>query len=331
MIFKDAWILLFLPAVIVAAYVLRKRENFANIRFSAQELLQGFRPTLKVRLARYLVYLRAAVIALFIVSLARPCLPLEQTPVSSEGIDIVLTVDCSGSMLAEDFKLGARRQNRLEIVKQVVREFIQGRNSDRIGLVAFAGRAYTVCPLTLDYSWLIENLQRVQIGMIEDGTAVGSAISSSLNRLKDVPAKSKVIILLTDGVNNAGKIAPLTAADTAKALGVKIYTIGAGTKGPVPYPVKDFFGQTVYQQVQIDVDEDMLKQAAEKTNGKYFRATDTESLRRIYQEIDALEKRRVEEKGYQEYQELFARFLLPAIALLLLEVILANTVLRRIP
>lgn len=331
MLFKDAWVLLFLPAVIVAAYVLRKRENSAHIKFSAQELLRGFKPTLKVRLSGYLGYLRAAVIALFIVSLARPCLPLEQAPVSSEGIDIVLAVDCSGSMLAEDFKLGARRQNRLEIVKQVVREFIQGRNSDRIGLVAFAGRAYTVCPLTLDYSWLVENLQRVQIGMIEDGTAVGSAIGSSLNRLKDVPAKSKVIILLTDGVNNAGKIAPLTAADTARALGIKIYTIGAGTKGMVPYPAKDFFGRTVYQQVQIDLDEDMLKQAAEKTNGKYFRATDTESLRRIYQEIDALEKRRIEEKGYQEYQELFGRFLLPAIALLLLEVVLANTVLRRIP
>lgn len=331
MLFKDAWVLLFLPAVIVAAYVLRKRENSAHIKFSAQELLRGFKPTLKVHLSGYLGYLRAAVIALFIVSLARPCLPLEQAPVSSEGIDIVLAVDCSGSMLAEDFKLGARRQNRLEIVKQVVREFIQGRNSDRIGLVAFAGRAYTVCPLTLDYSWLVENLQRVQIGMIEDGTAVGSAIGSSLNRLKDVPAKSKVIILLTDGVNNAGKIAPLTAADTARALGIKIYTIGAGTKGMVPYPAKDFFGRTVYQQVQIDLDEDMLKQAAEKTNGKYFRATDTESLRRIYQEIDALEKRRIEEKGYQEYQELFGRFLLPAIALLLLEVVLANTVLRRIP
>ncbi|MFH1244962.1 MAG: VWA domain-containing protein, partial [Candidatus Omnitrophota bacterium] len=325
------WVLLFLPVVILAAYFLRKRENSSNIRFSAQELLQGFRPTFKLLCARNLIYLRAVVIGLFIVSLARPRLPLEGAPAHSEGIDIVLAVDCSGSMLAEDFKIGMRRQNRLEIVKQVVREFISGRTNDRIGLVAFSARAYTVCPLTLDHNWLVENLERVQIGMIEDGTAVGSAISSSLNRLKDVPAKSKVIILLTDGVNNAGKISPLTAADTARALGVKIYSIGAGTKGMVPYPVKDFFGRTVYQQVQINLDEDMLKQAARKTNGKYFRATDTESLRKIYQEIDALEKRPIEDKGYQEYKELFGLFLLPAIALLLLEVILSNTVLRKIP
>jgi Ca-activated chloride channel family protein len=213
----------------------------------------------------------------------------------------------------------------------VVSEFIRGRQNDRMGIVAFAARAYTVCPLTLDYGWLLQNLERIKIGMIEDGTAIGSGIGSSLNRLKDTKAKGKVVILLTDGRNNAGKLAPLTAAEAARALGVKIYTIGVGTKGLAPYPIKDFFGNTVYQPIRIDIDEDTLIKIAAKTNAKYFRATDTESLRKIYEEIDRLEKTPIEEKGYLEYKELFGLFLIPGLILLFSEVILGNTVLRRLP
>jgi Ca-activated chloride channel family protein len=234
-------------------------------------------------------------------------------------------------MLAEDFTIAGRRYNRLEVVKGVVEDFIKKRTSDRIGMVAFAAHAYTVCPLTLDYDWLAENLKRVRIGSIEDGTAIGSAISSSLNRLRTTEAKTKIIILLTDGVNNAGKISPVTAAEAAGALGIKIYTIGAGTKGLAPYPMRGPWGQIVYQDVKIEIDEDTLKKIAEKTGAKYFRATDTKSLREIYSEIDLMEKTPIEEIGFMEYKELFSKFLLTGLAFLLLELVLSNTILRKLP
>jgi Ca-activated chloride channel family protein len=243
----------------------------------------------------------------------------------------VLAVDTSTSMLAEDFELGGERENRLVVVKEVMKDFISNRHSDRIGIVAFASGAYTVSPLTLDYGWLIQNLDRVKIGMIEDGTAVGLGVSSALNRLKDTEAKGKVVIVLTDGRNNAGNISPLMAAEAAKALNIKVYTIGAGTKGLAPYPAKDFFGNTVYRQVKIEIDEETLKRIANATDARYFRATDTKSLRSIYDEIDKLETTPIEEKGYTEYKELFHLFLIPGLVLLMLEVILKNTVLRRIP
>jgi Ca-activated chloride channel family protein len=185
--------------------------------------------------------------------------------------------------------------------------------------------------LTVDYSWLLTNLQRISSGMLEDGTAIGSGIAASLNRLKNSKAKSKIIILLTDGRNNMGKISPLTAAEAAKALKVKIYTIGAGSKGPVPYPVRDFFGNKVYQQIEADLDEDTLSKIASITQAKYYRATDTEALRNIYSEIDRLEKTPMQEKGFQEYKELFPLFLIPGLFLLFLEIILVNTAFRKIP
>jgi Ca-activated chloride channel family protein len=266
-----------------------------------------------------------------ILGLARPQSPVADSKIQSEGIDIVLAIDCSTSMLAEDFMLQGKRQNRIEVVKNVVRDFIKGRKNDRIGLVVFAARAYSVCPLTLDYGWLLNNLERIKTGMIEDGTAIGSGLATSLNRLRGTKAKSKVVILLTDGRNNTGKTSPLTAAEAAKALQVKVYTIGAGARGLVPYPVKDFFGNTVYQPMQIDIDEDTLTKIASQTQAKYFRATDTESLKGIYREIDHLEKTPIEEKGYLEYRELFPLFLLAALALLFLEIILGNTYFRKIP
>ena len=331
MIFKDAWVLLFIPATILLIYFLKKKDILSSIRFSSGELVKDSNPTLKLLLAKNLFYLRIIVVILFILALARPRIPLEETKIQTEGIDIVLAVDCSGSMLAEDFKIGSKRQNRLEVVKNVVKDFIGERKSDRIGMIAFAARAYTVCPLTLDYDWLITNLVRVEIGAIEDGTAVGSAISSSLNRLKDTQAKSKIIILLTDGVNNAGRVSPLTAAEAAKALGIKIYTIGVGSKGLVPYPITNVWGQKVYQNVEIQIDEEVLTKIAETTDGLYFRATNTETLQEIYDEIDALEKTAVEESGFQQYQELFFRFLVLALVSLMLEIVLSNTYLRKLP
>jgi len=331
MFFKDSWILLFLPLIVFLVFLLRRRDTASSIRFSSAELLRQIRPTLKLKLARNLILLRAAVVILLLLALARPRLSLDETKVETEGIDIVLAIDTSTSMLAEDFKVGRTRQNRLEALKKVVEDFIGRRKSDRIGMVAFAARAYTVCPLTLDYPWLISNLERVQIGAIEDGTAVGSAISSSLNRLKDTEAKSKVVVLLTDGVNNAGKVSPLTAAEAAQALGVRIYTIGAGTKGLAPYPVRGLFGQKGYRNIKVEIDEETLKKIARISGGKYFRATDVKSLKDIYREIDALEKTPVEESGFQQYKELFPKLVVSALSLLLLEIFLSNTVLRRLP
>ncbi|MDD5568625.1 MAG: VWA domain-containing protein [Candidatus Omnitrophica bacterium] len=308
-----------------------RKNKSPGIRFSSERFLTISSPTFKTLCSRYIWVLRLLVFVFLALALARFRVPIEESKIQTEGIDIILALDTSTSMLAEDFTLRGRRANRLDVVKDVVENFIQGRKNDRIGIVAFAARAYTASPLTLDYGWLLENLKRVKIGMIEDGTAIGSGLSVALKRLENTKAKSKIVILLTDGINNAGKISPSLAAEAAKALKVKVYTIGAGTKGMAPYPMKDFFGNTVYQPVKIDIDEDSLINIASKTEGKYFRATDTKSLKEIYAEIDRMEKSPIEEKGYMEYRELFPIFLTIAMALLLLEVLLRNTILRRIP
>lgn len=331
MIIQDPLFLLLIPAAIAVIYYSRRGRKLPGIQFSSGEFLKAGKPTFKALCGRYLWALRLAALIFFALGLARFRLPVEESKIQSEGIDIILVLDTSTSMLAEDFTLRGKRANRLDAVKDVVENFIQGRKNDRIGIVAFAAGAYTVSPLTLDYGWLLENLKRVKIGMIEDGTAIGSALSVALKRLEDTKAKSKVIILLTDGINNAGKISPSLAAEAAKALGIKVYTIGAGTKGMAPYPMRDFFGNTVYQSVKIDIDEDGLMNMASKTEGRYFRATDTKSLKEIYSEIDRMEKTPIEEKGYTEYRELFSIFAGVAMAFLLLEVLLRNTILRRIP
>ncbi|MBN1871678.1 MAG: VWA domain-containing protein [Candidatus Omnitrophica bacterium] len=329
--FKNAWVLLFIPVVFIMFFFFNKMRSPRGIRFSSLELLDGFKPNIRVACAKNLIYMRALVIAFFLIAMARPRTPLEEAKIEREGIDIVLAIDASGSMLAEDFEIGGKRLNRLDAVKNVVNEFINMRKSDRIGMVAFASQAYTVCPLTLDYDWLLENLKRVKIGAIEDGTAIGSAIGSSLNRLKDTESKSKIIILLTDGINNTGTISPATASQAARSLGVKIYTIGAGTKGLASYPMMDAWGRTFYRNIKIEIDEETLKDIARETGGRYFRATDAESLRNIYQEIDRMETTPVEEEGYQEYRELFWIFLLIGLMLLMAEIVLSNTVLRVLP
>ncbi|MBI5666155.1 MAG: VWA domain-containing protein [Nitrospirae bacterium] len=331
MTFHNPWILILLPVTAAALLFSMKGTRQPALRFSTGALLSGLKSTLKLRMLKGIIIVRMLSLFLVIIALSRPQLMLQESKIETEGIDIVLAIDTSTSMLAEDFELKGKRENRLEVVKDVVDDFIKNRSSDRIGIVAFAGNAYSVAPLTLDYGWLTQNLERVRIGMIEDGTAIGSGLSSALNRLKDSEAKGKVVVLLTDGRNNAGNISPLTAADAARALNIKVYTIGAGTKGLAPYPAKDFFGNTVYRQVQIDIDEDTLKKIAEKTKALYYRATDTKSLRNIYGEIDKIEKTPIEEKGYTEYKELFHYFLIPGLVLLIMEVVLKNTWLRRIP
>jgi len=268
--------------------------------------------------------------ALFILALARPQSGIKSTEISTEGVDIMLCLDTSGSMQALDFKESGNRVPRLQVVKRVVNDFIKGRKNDRIGMVVFGQEAFTQCPLTLDYGVLLSFLEKVEIGMAGDSTAIGSALAVCVKRLKDLQSKSKVIILLTDGRHNAGSVTPLTAADIAKSFNIKIYTIGVGTEGEAPFLVDSFFGkQYVYQKV--DLDEDTLKDVANRTAGKYFRATNTEALENIYRQIDAMEKTEVKLKEYMEYEELFVWFLVPGLVLLLLEILLANTRLRTIP
>ncbi|RPJ11150.1 MAG: VWA domain-containing protein, partial [Deltaproteobacteria bacterium] len=231
----------------------------------------------------------------------------------------------------EDFKIGEKRASRFDAVKEVAREFIRHRENDRIGMVLFAGRTYTACPLTLDHEWVLQSLGRIEIGMIEDNTALGLGLSAALNRLKESSAKGKVVILLTDGRNNAGEISPLAAAMAAHALKIKVYTIGAGSKGPAPYPVMDPFGKKTHRLIPLDIDEDLLKQVASRTDSKYFRVTDSASLKETFQEIDRLEKTPLEQKAYYQHQEGFNLFLIPGLLLIFLEVILRNTLLRKIP
>lgn len=332
MSFHEPWILFFIPVVFILAHLIKRRQNNPAFRFSSIKLLSGLGGSLKAALGSNIIYLRCAALGLMVFALARPQSPIKESIKRTEGIDIVLAIDVSTSMLAEDFTIGNKRYNRLDVVKQVVPEFVSARKNDRLAAVVFGARAYTICPLTLNHSWLLRGLSRVYPGMLEDRTAIGSALASSLNRLKKSKAKGKVIILLTDGRNNAGKITPMTAAEIARALNVKIYTIGAGTYGLVPYPIKNTIGEIVgYKTMRMDIDEDILRQIAHQTGAKFYRATDTKSLKKIYEEIDRLEKTPIEEKGYEEYNELFAKFLMSGLFILLLEVFLSNTLLRRIP
>jgi Ca-activated chloride channel family protein len=261
--------------------------------------------------------------ALLILAMARP--QYENTTVerNAEGIDIVMALDISTSMRAEDLE-----PNRFEAARNVATDFIDKRISDRIGLVAFARQSFTVCPPTLDYRLLKELLSDVEMGMIQDGTAIGMGLATCVNRLKESEAKSKVIILLTDGENNAGEIDPVTAAELAETYGIKIYSIGAGTRGTAPYPIQDpIFGKR-YQNVRVDIDEEMLTEIAQMTGGEYFRATDTQRLKDIYDRINELEKTKIEEIIYTDYQDLYARFLIPAIALIILGMLCEFTIFR---
>ncbi|MBF0386352.1 MAG: VWA domain-containing protein [Candidatus Omnitrophica bacterium] len=331
MIFKTPWILALIPFVLFAVIFFTWRSRRPAFRFSSGSLVDGLKVSWRVRLQRLPFFLRLITIILFLIALAGPRSPLGETKHQALGINIVLVMDVSTSMAAEDFTLNNKRASRLDVVKNVLRDFIHKRNADRLGLIAFGSRPYTVAPLTTDHAWLIQNLERVKFGLMEDGTAIGSAVASAVNRLRDVEGRSKVVVLLTDGINNAGKIDPLSAAKAAQAKGVRVYTIGTGSRGPVPYPTVDLFGRTVYQNVQIDIDEGVLKEIARLTNASYFRATDTESLKGIYDQIDAMEKVKFEEAGYRQYQEHFDLFLLAGLFFLIVEVLLSRTIFLRIP
>ncbi len=320
-------LILLLPLLVLP----RRRQKGAALRFSNKELLKGLGRSPRLALRRWLPWLRAAALFFLILGLARPQIPLQHERINRKGIDIILAVDISSSMEALDFKLNGQRYNRLYVIKQVVNKFVRERPNDRFGMIAFAGRPYVACPLTLDHNWLLDNLARVKIGMVEDGTAIGSSIMAGLNRLRKSKAKTKIIILLTDGRNNAGKISPLSAAEAAKALGVKIYTIGAGGKGEVPFPVTDAFGQQTVQMVKIDIDEGTLKKIARITGGEYFRAQDTASLKDIYEQINRMHKTAFKEAVFLRFKEIFPKFLLIGMVLLLLEQLLGGTVFLKIP
>jgi len=317
-------LLLFLP---VLFYWSRSRQKMWMPFSSVDERGLHATVSLKILLYRLLPFLRLIVLALLIGVLARPVQALSEKDFETQGIDIVMSLDISGSMYAEDFK----PQNRLFVAKEEAKNFIQGRQNDRIGLVIFAKKAYSQCPLTLDYKILTQLIDDVQIGMIEDGTAIGMGLATAVNRLKNSTAKSKVIILLTDGDNNAGNIDPVTAAELAKTFGIKVYTIGVGKGGLVDFPVVDpLFGKR-YVQVEMNVDEFTLKRIADITGGKFFRARDAEGLKQVYAKIDQLERTEIKVHLYQSYQELFKYLLIPAVLLLFIELALARTVLLKTP
>ncbi|HEY1551435.1 MAG TPA: VWA domain-containing protein [Kofleriaceae bacterium] len=322
------WLLLALPTI---ALVRARRGPRAAVTYGSTALVREVGRTTRSRLGGALPYLRIPALALLIVALARPQTRKASTSVKASGVDIMLALDVSGSMASLDLTMDGKPTDRLTVVKSVVSKFIDQRPNDRIGMIAFAGAPYLVSPLTLDHDWLERNLDRVQLGTIEDGTAIGSALSAATNRLRTSDAHTKIVVLLTDGVNNTGKVQPMLAAEAAAALGIKVYTIGVGVEGEAPMPVTDETGHRHIVMTQADVDEKTLGDIAAKTGGAFFRATDTASLEAIYARIDQLEKTTREISHYQQRDERFVWALLPGIALLGAELGLASTWLRRLP
>ncbi len=318
------WLLL-LP---VLAWLKGRHGQGSAFLYSSVALVRPISGLTRSRAGAFLANLRWLALALFIVAMAQPRLVKGESHIKASGIDIVIAIDLSGSMASEDFGPGI---SRLTTAQKVVGEFIDHRPNDRIGLVAFAGRAYIASPLTLDHDFLHQNLARLRLGLIEDSTAIGSALMAAANRLRDLQSKSRIIILMTDGQNNAGKVPPLTAAEAAQTLGIKVYTIGVGIRGKAPFPATDVFGRKVMQMMDVDIDEDTLTKIANMTRGKYFRADSTDTLRKIYSEIDRMEKTEAEVKKYQHYDELFSQVILAGLAVLFLEIILGHTIWRKLP
>lgn len=330
--FAHPWLLLLLLLLPLLAWLKGKRDAQPAFLYSSVQLVRGLTGQVQSRAGAFLRALRWLALAAFFIALARPQLGEGETKVSASGIDIVIAVDLSRSMEAEDFKdLRGNRINRLALAKETVEKFVLKRPGDRIGLIAFAGRAYVAGPLTLDHEFLLQNLHRLNFGGIEEGTAIGAGLIASVNRLRDLQAKSKIVILLTDGVNNAGKVPPLTAADAAQALGIKCYTIGVGTRGEAPWPYTDPFGRRLQRMMAVDIDEETLTKVSEKTGGKYFRADNSETLRRIFAEIDRLEKTTVEVKKFQRYRELAHWLIALGLGVLVAEIVLGNTLMRKLP
>lgn len=318
------WLLLIVPLLLVW-YIVKQRASTMALRHSSMSLLKGLPKGWRVHFRHLPIALRLIAFSALIVAFARPQTSARGENVYREGIDITLVLDISGSMLAEDL-----RPNRLEAAKQVAEEFINGRMTDRIGLVIFAGESFTQCPLTTDYTVLVDLLKKVKTGNLKDGTAIGEGIANAVNRMRTSKSKSKVMILLTDGVNNMGSIDPATAAQIANTFGIRMYTIGVGTRGMAPYPVQTPFGIT-YQPMPVEIDEEMLKQVATLTGGAYFRATSNQKLKDIYQEIDKMERTKIEVTEFHRYTELFYNYVLAALGFLALEFLLSGFVFRKIP
>ena len=338
--FAHPWVLLGLLVVPVLAWLRGERGGAPAVEFSSTELLRSLGRMAESSAGNFLTGLYFLGLASLIVALARPQGGKTTSQIQASGIDIMMLIDVSGSMLTEDYVMDGQRTNRQEAIKAATKKFIEGRPNDRIGLIAFASRPYLVSPLTLDHDWLFQNLDRVHIGQVEDGTAIGSAIASGMNRLRDRASKSKVLILLTDGDSNCGKISPPTAAQAAKALGIKLYAIGAGTNGMAPVPVfdggtekprVDESGRPVFQMEHVEFNEEGLKNVARIADGHFYRAADTESMSNIFKEIDKLEKSTVQYKKTEQFSDLYPWFLTAGFALVALEMVLSQTVWRRLP
>jgi len=322
------WVLAALPLILLWR---GRRGPVAAVEYSDVSLARDIARRTRSRIGWIVGLLPIIAAALMIVGLARPQRTHSRTEVTVNGIDIVLGLDVSGSMQALDFSVGNSPINRIAVVKSVVAQFIEERPNDRIGLIAFAAYPYIVSPLTLDHDWLLQNLERVDVGVGDDGTAIGSAIAAAVNHLRTTAAKSKVVILLTDGVNNSGKISPLAAAEAARALGVKVYTIGVGVRGKAPIPVRDEAGRIHMVMDSVDVDEKTLQAVASQTGGLFYRATDTDSLRKIYEQIYRYETSAQSVQRFEHVEELYRWALYPALGLLALGFLLQQTRFRRLP
>lgn len=330
--FQNPWVFALLPLILFLIWLRVKKSRKGAFLYSSVQLVRGVTGVRKSKVGAFLMTLRWMAIILLLLGLTGPEWSEGETRIKASGIDMVIAVDLSGSMRAEDFIREGERVNRLAIAKEVLDEFIRGRVSDRMGLVAFASDAFIAGPLTLDHDFLLANLQRLELGMIDsDGTAIGSAIATAVNRLRDQESESKIVILMTDGMSNSGEITPIVAAEAAQALGIKVYTIGVGTRGTAPVPQINAFGRKVYQQMQVDIDEETLTRVAEKTGAMYFRADSSDTLQAIYRKIDQLEKTEIEMEQFEDRYALFPFLIVAGITLFLLEIFLSHTVLRRLP
>lgn len=329
MSFADPWFLWFLLLIplLVWRYIASLRSGQGSLKFASTVGFEGMRPSWTIRARHFLFILNMLALGLALLAMARPRKGTEAEEVLTEGIDIVIALDASGSMAAEDFE----PRNRFFVAKSVIKKFVEGLRHDRVGLVVFAARAVTRCPLTVDYSVIQTVLDTAELGSIEDGTAIGTALATCLNRLRESKAESKVVILVTDGVNNRGEIQPLDAAEIARAIGVKVYTIGVGSSGIARIPVNDPSYGKIYADVQVEIDEASLKKMAEATGGSYYRATDRSSLTKIFEDIGRLEKTEIKVKSYRRYSERYADFLLPALIIVFLGTIATFSRFGKIP
>lgn len=332
MTFAHPYFLLLLLLLPLMAWLKGRRGEPPAFVYSSVQLVRGILNLSRSRAGGFLSALRWLALALFLIALSQPRLTRSETRITASGVDIAVALDMSGSMISEDFEVHGQRVNRFNMARAVLQRFIDQRPNDRIGLVVFASQAFIAAPLTLDHDFLLQNLDRLEIGAIDEtSTAIGSALSTAINRLRELKSKSKIVILMTDGENNAGKIAPLTVAEAARVLGVKVYTIGVGMRGQAPMPVM-YHGQRVGTKMEpVDIDEDTLEKIAKVTGGSYYRADNAERFVQIYAEIDKLEKSEVDVKKFAQHKELFAWAISPGLALVLLEILLRHTVFRRLP